>query len=120
MNKIFTCIMCPVGCEIEAKTDGQVILEITGANCSRGNEYVQNEMHNPKRTVTSSVRIVGGTVPIASVRLIVPVPKDRMMDVIDELRKVRIDAPVDIGQTIIKNILGLGSDVIITKRVEKA
>lgn len=119
MNKIFTCIICPVGCEIEVKTEGQDILEISGANCIRGREYVENELKNPQRTVTSSVRITGGNMPITSVRLTAPVPRSRMMDVIEELRKVKIDAPVKIGQVVIKNILGLDSSVIITKRVDK-
>lgn len=122
MNRIFTCIACPVGCEIEARieesSEGPVILEIAGANCIRGRTYVENELKNPMRIVTSSVRVTGGNMPITSVRLTVPVPRNRMTDVIEELRKVRLTAPVSIGQIVIQNILGLGSDVIVTKSVD--
>ena len=124
MNRLFTCIVCPVGCEInvniEESSEGPVITEITGANCVRGRAYVENELKNPLRTVTSSVRVTGGTLPITSVRLTSPVPRARMMDVIAELRKVRIEAPVLIGQVVIKDILGLGSDVIVTKAVDRS
>ena len=113
--------MCPTGCEIEAEVketkEGPVILKITGATCIRGHAYVENELKNPLRIVTSSVRVTGGTYPITSVRLTAPVPRARMMDVIQELRKVTVEAPVTIGQVIIRNILGLQSDVMITRHV---
>ena len=122
MNRTFICIACPVGCEIEARInesgEGPVILEIAGANCIRGRTYVETELKNPMRIVTSSVRVTGGNMPITSVRLTAPVPRNRMMDVIEELRKVRLTAPVSIGQIVIQNILGLGSDVIVTKPVD--
>jgi len=84
----------------------------------RGRTYVENELKNPMRIVTSSVRVTGGNMPITSVRLTAPVPRNRMMDVIEELRKIRLTAPVSIGQIVIQDILGLGSDVIITKNVD--
>jgi len=125
MNREFTCIMCPTGCDIEAEIkdtgvppeDGPVILRITGAACVRGHAYVENELKNPLRIVTSSVRVTGGNDPITSVRLTAPVPQARMMDVIQELRKITVEAPVNIGQVIIRNILGLQSDVIITRHI---
>jgi len=132
MNRLFTCVICPVGCEIEVTTgerfgypdkkpdEEPVILEINGANCERGKAYVENELKNPQRTVTSSVRVSGGNMPIVSVRLSAPVPRDRMMDVIEELRHISLEAPAKIGQVVVKNILGTGSDVIVTKQVQKA
>jgi CxxC motif-containing protein len=123
MNRVFTCIVCPVGCEMEARIDdtdeGPFILEITGANCIRGREYIENELKNPMRIVTSSVRVTGGNMPVTSVRLTAPVPRNRMMDVIEELRHISLTAPLAIGQIVAQNILGLGSDVIITKNVDK-
>jgi len=132
MNRIFTCIICPVGCEIEVTTrdsfgfpdkrpdEEPAVLEINGANCERGKTYVENELKNPQRIVTSSVRVSGGNMPIVSVRLSAPVPRDRMMDVIEELRHISIEAPAKIGQVVVKNILGSGSDVLVTKQVQKA
>lgn len=117
MIRTYTCIVCPAGCEIEVKTEGQEILEIAGAGCLRGRTYVENEIRNPMRTLTSIVRVIGGTAEITSIRLTKPIPRDRMEDVIRELRKVRIEAPVEPGQVIIQDILGLGSDVMVTKRV---
>ena len=36
-----------------------------------------------------------------------------------EIRKIRLTAPVSIGQTALENVLGLGSDVIVTKNVRE-
>ena len=122
MNRTFTCIICPVGCEIEVRYDpgienAPLIQEIFGASCIRGKSYVENELKNPLRTVTSSVLVSGGRLPVTSVRLTGMVPRNRIMNVIEELNKVRLQAPVEIGQVVISNILGLGCDVIVTKRV---
>lgn len=136
--------MCPVGCEIDVTlqshnggrnvndgakavstgdarenpaSDDSIILEIEGANCTRGREYVENELKNPMRCVTSSVRVNGGTLPITSVRLTSLIPRDKMAQVIAELHHVTLEAPVTIGQVVISDILGLGACVIVTKSV---
>ncbi len=117
MNRKLTCIVCPRGCEIEVELDGSEIQNITGAVCDRGRNYAASEITNPMRNVSSSVLLKGGTLPLASVRLTSPVPKAKMAEIMAEIRKVSVDAPVSIGQVVVKNILGLDSDLIITKNI---
>ena len=117
MTRTFTCIVCPNGCEIEATLENGSITAITGALCPKGTAYVQQELTDPRRTIASSVRVDGGALPLVSVRLDQPVPKDRLMDVMAEIRKIRLQAPVAIGQVAIENVLGLGSNLIVTKNV---
>lgn len=119
MNRKLTCIVCPGGCEIDVEFDGTGIQNITGAVCDRGRNYAASEITNPMRSVSSSVRLTGGMLPLASVRLTSPVPKNRMTDVMAEIRQITVDAPVSIGQVVVKNILGLESDLIITKNIDK-
>lgn len=118
MIKEYTCIICPNGCEIEATLEGTNILEIEGASCNKGKEYVQQELINPQRNIATSVLIEGGHLPLASVRLTKVIPKNRIFDVMREIKKVKLVAPVKINQVVIKNILNLDSDVIITKSVD--
>jgi len=40
--------------------------------------------------------------------------------VMAEINKVTLAAPVHIGDVVIKNVLGLNSDVIVTKHIGKA
>lgn len=118
MIKEFTCIICPNGCEIEADIheDG-AIAAIHGAACPRGEAYVKQELTDPRRTIASSVIVKHGELPLVSVRLNRPVPKNRIFDVMEEIRKVTLEAPVHTGDVAIQNVLGLNSDVIVTKDV---
>ena len=117
MRKTFTCIICPNGCEIEAETEGIRIVAIEGATCDRGQEYVEQELKNPQRNIASLVKVDKGDIQIVSVRLTNAIPRDRMLDVMDEIKRIRLIAPVVSGQIVLENILGLNSDVIATNTV---
>ena len=119
MLREFTCIICPNGCEIEAEIDGGKLLSIEGATCPKGEAYVRQELTDPQRNIATSVLVKGGVLPLASVRLTNPIPKDRIFDAMAEIRKVTVEAPVTAGTVVIKGILGYDSDVIITKSVAK-
>lgn len=119
MLKEFTCIICPNGCEIEADVEDGKILSLTGPACSKGEDYVKQELTNPQRNIATSVLVRSGELPLASVRLTNPIPKDRIFDAMEQIKEVSIEAPVTAGTVLIKEILGYDSDVIVTKNVAK-
>lgn len=123
MLRTFTCIMCPQGCDITAELEenqGKMeILSICGNKCPKGKAYVTQELIAPMRNIATSVLVTGGEPPLASVRLTKPIPKDRIFDVMAEIRKVHLNAPVIEGEVVIANVLGLESDVILTRSVDK-
>ena len=55
MNRKFTCIVCPNGCEIEVDYEGKEIKSIEGEGCKKGKEYVTQELVDPRRNIASSV-----------------------------------------------------------------
>lgn len=118
MKRNYTCIICPNGCEITVETDAQQIVSMTGAGCPRGKRYVKQEIIAPLRTISSSVRVLDGVMPIASVRLTRPVPRDQIFPVMREIEKAVITAPVAIGDCVIPSVLGFDSNVIITKNID--
>ena len=118
MLKNYICIVCPNSCEITAEVENSEILSLTGATCNRGQEYVRQELTNPVRNIASSVLLENGVLPLASVRLSKPIPKDKIFNVMDKIKEIRLNAPVAIGQIVIGNVLGLDSDVIITKNID--
>lgn len=120
MTRTFTCILCPNGCEIEATVEDGEIVSIEGSLCEKGRDYVGQEVLHPVRNIASSVLVCGGELPLVSVRLTVPVPKERIFDVMAEIKKQRLTAPVHRGQVVVENVLGLGSDVIATKSVAES
>lgn len=118
MKRVFTCIVCPNGCVVEAEYEGTKVLSVSGNLCPKGVEYVTQELTDPRRTIASSVCVQGGVLPLVSVRLTKPVPKASIFAVMDAINALNVPAPVTIGQVLIPNVLGLGSDVIATKNVE--
>lgn len=120
MKRTYICIICPNGCEIEVNyTPGTEDINLSGAGCQRGEAYVRQELTEPKRTISSSIRTAHGELPLASVRLDKPVKREIIPAVMEEIRKIKVEAPVSIGDIVIHDVLGSGSDVIITKNVAR-
>ena len=113
-----TCIGCPLGCSIyvSLSNNGEVS-KITGNTCKKGEEYARKEVTNPSRVVTSIVKINNGDVNMVSVKTAEDIPKGKIFDCMEALKKVTVTAPVQIGEVIIKNVCGTGVDVIATKKV---
>ena len=118
MNRTLTCIICPNGCELEIAYEGDQILSVTGNKCPKGAEYAEQEIKNPMRTIASSVNLEGGSMPLVSVRVNDPIPKAKIMDVMEAIRKTTVTAPVKIGDVVIADVLGLGVDVVATRNVD--
>ena len=113
-----TCIGCPLGCSISVSlSDNGEVSEITGNTCKNGEEYARKEVTNPSRVVTSIVKINTGDANMVSVKTAEDIPKGKIFDCMEALKKVTVTAPVQIGEVIIKNVCGTGVDVIATKKV---
>ena len=52
-----------------------------------------------------------------SVRLTKPVPKAKIFDVMGIIKGIKLEAPVEVGDVVVKNIMGYDSDLIVTKQV---
>ena len=111
-----TCIRCPMGCQLLVTVDGGEVT-VTGNTCPRGADYGRQEVTAPVRTVTSTVPVTGGEIPVVSVKTAGDVPKDKVSDVMRDIRSASVSAPVKIGDVIVRNAGGTGIDVIATKTV---
>ena len=120
MKKRYTCIICPNGCEIEAQVEGGEVKAVTGNRCTKGRQYGEQEITAPMRTLTTSVLVTGGQLPLASVRLTKAVPKSEIFHVMEEIQKTTLTAPVKAGSIVIGQVCGLDSDVIATRSVPVA
>lgn len=115
-KKELTCIRCPMGCLLTVTVDGEKI-SVTGNTCSRGEVYGRNEVVNPLRTVTGSVRVRGGSLRIVSVKTAAEIPKGKIFDVMKEIKNKTVDAPVNTGDVVIENVAGTGADIVATASV---
>ena len=112
--KEIICITCPKGCHLKVDEETYAV---TGNSCPRGAVYGANELRNPVRVVTSTVVVEGPQrrLPVKTDR---PIPKGKMFEVMDEIAKVRVTAPVSVGQILIANVAGTGGNVVATKALD--
>ncbi len=110
------CITCPKGCTLEVTKQGDTILAIK-PGCKRGHEYAHNEMHDPRRMVASTVCVDGGLHPLLPVYTSAAFPKPRIPELLAELRKIRVNAPVKMEQIILENVLGTGINILASRDV---
>ena len=116
MIKELTCINCPLGCTVSVTVEDGQITNITGNTCKRGEIYAKNELTNSVRTVTSTARVDGAKEYLVSVKTEQAVPKGKIMEVMKEINKAHISAPVKIGDCLIENVAGTGVRVIATSK----
>ena len=114
MTKDMTCIICPRGCALKVKIEGENIT-VSGNSCPKGKQYAIDECTNPTRTVTSSVRVENREDTMVSVKTASPVPKDKIFEVMRLIRAKSVCATVKIGDVIIEGVFG--TNIVATKNI---
>jgi CxxC motif-containing protein len=114
MTKEFICIVCPRGCHVTVDD----LMNISGNQCIRGKTYVLNEMKNPKRVLTTTVRTVFEEMPRVSVKTTDAIPKELLYQAMELINQVVITREMDIHDIVIENILDSGVNVILTKEIK--
>lgn len=108
------CITCPRGCHLKVDEEKKIV---TGNFCKRGEIYGLNEVTNPKRMVTSTVKIEGASINRLPVRTDKPISKALVLDVLKVLDDITVSHPVNINDIIVENILGSDVNIIATRNL---
>ena len=111
------CIVCPKGCHL--KVDENNGFAVTGNSCEKGEAYGKAELMHPTRTLTTTVKVLGGELPRCPVRTASSIPKDKMFAAMAVIDRLAVAAPVQRGQVLIADLLGTGADLIATRTIEK-
>jgi CxxC motif-containing protein len=119
-TKRIICTSCPVGCELTVTFDDENILEVEGNTCKLGIDYAEQEIFDPRRMVASTVKVKNGYHPLVPVYTEKPVPKPKIFEVLAEIRKVEVEAPVKINDVVIEDVVGTGINVIASRDLPKA
>ncbi|QGU94025.1 DUF1667 domain-containing protein [Clostridium bovifaecis] len=118
-KKELTCIGCPIGCMLDVSLEDNKVVDVKGNTCLKGKTYAEKECTNPTRIVTSSVKVRNGEIDAVSVKTEADIPKSMIMKCVEELKGVTVEAPVNIGDVIVRNISGTKVNIIATKSVAK-
>lgn len=111
------CIVCPIGCSLKVEVNGEQIL-VEGNQCKRGETFAINEIKNPTRTLTTTVRTIFQEMPLLPVRTDGEIPKEKIFEAMEVLNKVIITQRVKCGDIIVEDILGSGCNVIATATIK--
>ncbi|WP_300369911.1 DUF1667 domain-containing protein [Brachyspira sp.] len=115
-KKELTCICCPMGCALTVELDGSKVVDISGNTCKRGDTYARDEVVRPVRMITSIVRVKNGKLKMLPVKTKEPIDKSRINECLEALKKIEVQAPINIGDTVLRNVTGV--DIIATRNVE--
>ena len=115
MKRDLICIVCPRGCSMQVELEDNKVLSVTGNACKRGEQYAIDECTHPTRMVTSLVRVTNRKDTMVSVKTAAPIPKGNIFDLMALINAATVEAPVSIGDVILKDVYG--TDVIVTKEI---
>ncbi|MCH4014238.1 MAG: DUF1667 domain-containing protein [Solobacterium sp.] len=118
MKKTMICINCPRGCTLEV-TDENGEISVHGNSCPRGETFGRQEMIQPMRTISSTVRTVFDEVPVLPCRVNREIPKEKIPDVMHAINQTLVKERIGRGDIIIKDVEHTGADVIATSNILK-
>jgi len=111
MERVLTCITCPLGCSLHITIEGQEVVAVSGNQCPRGAVYAEMECTDPRRTVTTTMRCCDGAV--ISVKTSDAIPKKHVKACVTCINSAVAKIPVRIGDVVLHDIFGC--DVIATQ-----
>ncbi|MDR0388876.1 MAG: DUF1667 domain-containing protein [Spirochaetaceae bacterium] len=126
--KELTCIVCPIGCALQAEEGKDQTFTISGNRCPRGAAYAQEEIRSPRRVLTATCAIDDPAVnrpeaPIGSARRL-PVkssqacPREKLDELLQAVYRIKAKLPVQSGDALIRNWNGTGIDIVATRSLK--
>ena len=123
MEKKFTCVVCPIGCELCVNYDESNIsdetIKVSGNTCPRGEKYAKTELVHPMRTLTSIVKSDSKVLPMIPVKTSAPIPKEKLFEAMALLNTLFVNIPVTVGDIIYKNFGAEGVNLVICRTIKK-
>ena len=86
-----------------------------GNKCEKSKEFVSQELIEPMRILTTTVRVQGSGWPVTPVRTDKAVPKRLFPRIMRQLRRVEVKAPVNILDVVVRDVLHTGANIIATR-----
>ena len=118
-KKHFVCVVCPIGCEIDVVHEGSSIISMEGNKCEKSVEFVSQELIEPMRILTTTVRIRGSRWTVVPVRTDRAVPRRLFPRIMKRLRLVELQAPVNMLDVVLRDILHTGANIVATRSMPR-
>jgi len=116
MKKNMICIECPNGCLLKVEIKDGKVASVEGHQCEKGEKYAFSEVEKPLRILTSTISTTDDLhmnwIPVRTDK---PIPKDKLFEAMEELKKLKIKKPVEVGDIIAQGFLNLDVNLIATR-----
>jgi CxxC motif-containing protein len=116
----YLCTGCPLGCRLEVEHEEGEIVEVRGFSCKRGKTFAVQEFSDPRRSVSTTVRVDGGRWARLPVKTAEQVPKGLVEELCEALHRLTLQAPVAMGDVVLNDALGTGIAVVATRDMPPA
>lgn len=122
----FNCTTCPSECllTVEVERDSNDALmevrSVTGNNCPRGNTFAHQELTCPMRVLTTTVAVSGGDEALLPVRTAEAIPLELHAQAMDLIRSVVVEAPIQMGDVVLEDLLGTSINLIASMDIDLA
>jgi CxxC motif-containing protein len=116
-RKHFTCVTCPIGCEIDVEVENGSIVSMEGNKCEKSEKFVQQELIEPMRVLTSTVRVSGAKWAMVPVRSNKAIPKRLFFQIMRQLADIELRVPVKLSQVVVEDVAGTGANIIATRNM---
>jgi len=113
------CILCPRGCHIQIQQVKDGEWKIEGHGCKRGKDYAIQEATCPLRVLTTSVWVEGGNHRLVSAKTDRSIPRDKIIESLKQTKGLTVKAPINIGDILVKNIVGTGANLVATRKIDR-
>jgi CxxC motif-containing protein len=110
---IITCITCPLGCTIAVKKKGDDY-EVSGNECKKGKKYAIQELTNPVRSITSTVKTVFNDFPRLPVKTDKEVPLQDIFIFMEQINTVVVEKRVKPGALVLKGMKDTDVNLVAT------
>jgi CxxC motif-containing protein len=117
-QKEYTCIVCPKSCRGILRIQNGYF-ETEGFSCKNGEEYAISEYQDPKRVLTTTVWLRHGLFRLLPVVSRAGISRKVFKSCLEELYTIEVEAPIEVGDVVVKNILNTGIDVIAARSIER-
>ena len=104
-----TCIICPNSCTLNVE---ETPMSVSGNLCPRGVQFARQELTDPRRTLTTTIRTADVRKPVLPVKTDGEISKSLIRQAMEEMHRTVIDHPVRAGDIIIEDLCGSGIPVI--------
>ena len=111
------CIVCPQGCEMEVSENDSKLCFPKGI-CKRGQDYAKQEIYNPCRVLTTTVKINSLDFAMLPVRTSAAIPKEKLEIAMQQIAKIKVNAPIKLGEIICQNIATTGIKLLASRTIE--